>query len=100
HFSPLPHRNSAGRFTSGSSHNQDKAALTLCADFVAKVPKYQAMIFERKEAKLSSPINMAPRPSAKSPVSFSLGDEVPHIFIRESHQRPRKILISGGKRLF
>src|SRR6202048_3971488 len=55
--------------------------------------------FERNEAKLCSPFNMAPRPSAKSPVSFSLGDEVPHIFIRESHQQPRKILISGGKRL-
>jgi hypothetical protein len=43
---------------------------------------------------------MAPGPLSKSPVGFSLGDEVPHIFIRESHQRPRKILISGGKRLF
>src|ERR1700724_170527 len=32
--------------------------------------------FERKEAKLSSPINMAPRPLAESPVSFLLGDEV------------------------
>jgi hypothetical protein len=31
---------------------------------------------------------------------FSLGDEIPHIFIRESHQWPRKILIGGGKRLF
>jgi hypothetical protein len=31
HFSPLPHRNSVGRFTSGSSHNSDTAALTLCA---------------------------------------------------------------------
>ena len=31
HFSPLPHRNSAGRFTSGSSRNSDKAALTLRA---------------------------------------------------------------------
>src|SRR5467141_1148977 len=56
--------------------------------------------FERDEAKLCSPINMAPRPLSKPPVSFSLGDEVPHIFIRKSHQRPRKILISGGKRLF
>ena len=56
--------------------------------------------FERNEAKLCSPINMAPRPLSKPPVVFSLGDEVPHIFIRESHQRPRKILISGGKRLF
>src|ERR1700732_4767287 len=63
----------------------------LLADFVAKVAKYQATIFSKE--------NMAPRPSAKSPVSFSLGDEVPHIFIRESHQQPRKILISGGKRL-
>src|SRR6266849_1041841 len=56
--------------------------------------------FERDEAKLCSPINMAPRPLSKPPVSFSLGDEVPHVFIRKSHQRPRKILISGGKRLF
>src|ERR1700730_10403529 len=41
-----------------------------------------------------SPFNMAPRPLAKPPVSSSLGDEVPHIFIRESNQRPRKILIT------
>src|ERR1700730_16193914 len=54
--------------------------------------------FERNEAKLCSPFNMAPRPLAKPPVSLSLGDEVPHIFIRESHQRPRKFLISSGKR--
>jgi hypothetical protein len=42
------------------------------------------------------------RPAQRSnehlPVSLSRGDEVPHIFIRESHQRARKILISGGKR--
>src|SRR6516164_4963077 len=56
--------------------------------------------FERNEAKLCSPINTAPRPLSKPPVSFSLEDEVPHIFIRESHQWPRKILISGGQRLF
>src|SRR6516162_9151313 len=42
---------------------------------------------------------MAPRPLAKPPVSLSVGDEVPHIFIRESHQRARKILIISGKRL-
>jgi len=56
--------------------------------------------FERSAAKPSSPINLAPRPLSKSPVSFSLRDEVPHIVIRESHQRPREILISGGKGLF
>ena len=31
HFSPLPHRNSVDRFTSGSSHNSDTTALTLRA---------------------------------------------------------------------
>src|SRR5262249_25570144 len=50
--------------------------------------------------KSCSPINMAPRPFSRPPVSFSPGDEVPHIFILESHQRPREILISSGKRLF
>jgi hypothetical protein len=35
----------------------------------------------------------------KSPVSSSLGDEVPHIFIRKTHLQPSKFLISSGKRL-
>src|SRR5216684_7082313 len=57
--------------------------------------------FERNEAKLCSPINMAPRPLSKPPVGFFTRRRgPPHIFIRKSHQRPRKILISGGKRLF
>src|SRR5262249_36135919 len=43
---------------------------------------------------------MAPRPLSKPPVSFFTRDEVPLIFIRESHQWPRKILINDGKRLF
>ena len=55
--------------------------------------------FERNEAELCSPINMAPRPLAKSPVSSSRGDEVPYIFIRESHQWARRILMSSGKGL-
>jgi hypothetical protein len=42
---------------------------------------------------------MAPRPLAKLPVTLSRGDEVPHVFIGESHQRARKILISSAKRL-
>src|SRR6516165_3807593 len=68
--------------------------------YCCKSPKILRDDFlERNEAKLWSPFNMAPRPLAKSPVSFSRGDEVPHIFIRESHQRARKILISSGKRL-
>jgi hypothetical protein len=35
----------------------------------------------------------------KSPVSSSLCDEVPHIFIRKTHLQPREFLISSGKGL-
>jgi hypothetical protein len=35
----------------------------------------------------------------KSPVSLSLCDEVPHIFIPKSHLKPREFLISSAKRL-
>src|ERR1017187_9914105 len=35
----------------------------------------------------------------KSPVSSSLCDEVPHIFIPKSHLEPREFLISSAKRL-
>src|ERR1019366_9175498 len=35
----------------------------------------------------------------KSPVSSSLWDEVPHIFIPKSHLEPREFLISSAKRL-
>src|SRR3984893_19562639 len=69
------------------------------ADIVAKVPKIPGDdFFERNEAELCSPINMAPRPLRKSPVRLSPGDEVTHVCIRESPQRPRKTLINSGKR--
>jgi hypothetical protein len=35
----------------------------------------------------------------KSPVSSSLCDEVPHVFIPKSHLEPREFLISSAKRL-
>src|ERR1035437_8402883 len=35
----------------------------------------------------------------KSPVSLSLWDEVPHIFIPKSHLEPREFLISSAKKL-
>src|ERR1022692_3412156 len=35
----------------------------------------------------------------KSPVSSSLCDEVPHIFIQKSHLEPIEFLISSAKRL-
>src|SRR6516225_1112348 len=85
--------------SSSCGHDVAQTFAALCR-YCCKSPKILGDDFlERNEAKLCSPFNMAPRPLAKSPVSFSRGDEVPHIFIRESHQRARKILISSGKRL-
>src|ERR1035441_5072332 len=43
--------------------------------------------------------NMASGLLPKSPVSSSLCDEVPHIFIPKSHLEPREFLISSAKRL-
>src|ERR1700730_3952438 len=72
----------------------------LVCRYCCKSPKIpDGDFFERNEANLCSPINMVPRPLAKLPVSLSRGDEVPHVFIGESHQRARKIFISSGKRL-
>src|ERR1700724_2557937 len=96
----LPRRSIAVCFTPVSGIDSRSQALPGRADFVAKVPKYQTTIF-LKETKLNHARHLIwhPGPLAKPPMNLSLGDEVPHIFIRESHQRPRKILISGGKRL-
>src|ERR1017187_6216876 len=53
----------------------------------------------RKQNRTRSPINMASCLLPKSPVSLSLWDEVPHIFIPKSHLEPREFLISSAKRL-
>ena len=52
-----------------------------------------------RQDKPRSPIDMASGSLPKSPVSSSLCDEVPHIFIRKTHLQPREFLISSGKRL-
>jgi len=44
--------------------------------------------------KPQSPIDVAAGSLPKSPVSLSLDDEVPHIFIRKSRLWPREFLIS------
>jgi hypothetical protein len=85
--------------TSGAK--ADIAGLLLWADAVEKVRKCLVAIFS-KEAQLNHPrrLNMAPRPLSKSPVSFSLRDEVPHIVIRESHQRPKENFDQRWKKTF
>jgi len=45
------------------------------------------------------PIFVASVPLPRSPVSFSSGDEVPHIFTRTSRLRPGEFLVTCAKRL-
>src|SRR6516225_8174321 len=46
-----------------------------------------------------SPIRIDAIALSKSPVSLTLGDEVPHIFTRKPRLRPLEFLILGAKRL-
>jgi hypothetical protein len=74
--------------------------MTLCADFVAKIQNRRVTTFlPEDETSCVRPINMASSSSPKSPVSLSLGDEVPHIFNRKPRLRPRKIVVGCAKRL-
>src|ERR1700687_368141 len=53
----------------------------------------------RGRSKSRSLIDLASGSLPKSPVSFSLSDEVPHMFTRKSHPRLGKISINDAKRL-
>jgi hypothetical protein len=46
-----------------------------------------------------SPIRIDAIALSKSPVSLTLGDEVPHIFTRKPRQQPLEFLIIGAKRV-
>jgi hypothetical protein len=79
----------------------------ICADllvgagrYCCKSPKLLGTnLFVRKQKLLRSPINMAPNPFLKSPLSLLPGREVSLIFTQKSRQQPRKILVSSGKGL-
>src|SRR5215831_17573975 len=56
-------------------------------------------IFRENTKRKQSPIRIDAIALSKSPVSLTLGDEVPHIFTRKPRLRPLEILILGAKRL-
>jgi len=58
-------------------------------------PKFLAV----KKSDLRPPIDVAPITLPRSSASLSSGNEVPHIFTRESRLRPKEFLISSAKRL-
>ena len=68
--------------------------------FCCKTPKLSCDEFPGKaRSNPRSSIDMAPSSLAKSPVSSSPCDEVPHIFTRKSRLQPGKFLITSAKRV-
>ena len=79
---------------------QRSQALPSCADIVAKSPKLPGLICRRKTIRPHDRrFDIASITLARSRVSFSSGDEVPHIFTRKSCVQPKEILITSAKRL-
>jgi hypothetical protein len=82
----------------GAAYSKPIAALP--SDFVAK-SKFQDHEFptKNKDGKKSL-IRLAAAALSKSPVSLTLGDEAPHVFIRKQRLRPSEFFLIGAKRLF
>jgi hypothetical protein len=60
----------------------------------------QATTFPTKrQDKSQTPIDIASRPSPKSPVSSSRDDVTPHMFISTSRLQPENFMINDEKRL-
>ena len=55
--------------------------------------------FAKTRNRKQLPIRIDAIALSKSPVSLTLGDEVPHIFTRKPRLRPLEFLILGAKRL-
>src|SRR5262249_812017 len=55
--------------------------------------------FAKTRSRRETPIRIPSIALSKSPVSLTLGDEVPHIFTRKPRLRPLEFLILGAKRL-
>ena len=70
----------------------------LRADIVAKSPKLpDANISAVKKSDRRLPVDVASTTLPRSPASLSSGDEVPHIFTRNSRVQPKEILLTSAK---
>src|SRR5258705_2873729 len=68
--------------------------------FCCKSPKLPGANFSAVEkSDRRPPFDVASITLPRSPASLSSGDEVPHIFTRNSRVQPKEILITSAKRL-
>ena len=94
----LPRRSIAVRF-----YKQTPTGWVRCdamCRFCCKSPKLPGANFSAVEKfDRRPPFDVASITLPRSPASLSSGDEVPHIFTRNSRVQPKEILITSAKRL-
>src|ERR1700737_4211636 len=74
--------------------------MSACGRYCCKSPKLPGANFSAvKKSDRRPPVDVASITLPRSPASLSSGDEVPHIFTRNSRVQPKEILITSAKRL-
>ena len=77
------------------------AALTLCADIVAKVQNCPVIVLPPQDDPTDYRRSVYPQSRYRGRQRvLSSRNEVPHIFTRKSRVQPKEILITSAKRLF
>src|SRR5262245_36889535 len=80
--------------------HRPEGGMTAYGRYCCKSPKLPGDVFPAvSRSDLRAPVCAASITLPRSPVSLSVGDEVPHIFTRKSRLQPGKFLITSAKRL-
>src|SRR6476659_7499566 len=74
--------------------------MSVSGRYCCKSPKLRGANFSAvKKSDRRPPFDVASITLPRSPASLSSGDEVPHIFTRNSRVQPKEILMTSAKRL-
>jgi hypothetical protein len=96
----LPRRSIAVRFNLNEQTPTGRVQCDAVCRFCCKSPKLPGANFSAVEkSDRRPPFDVASITLPRSPASLSSGDEVPHIFTRNSRVQPKEILITSAKRL-
>jgi hypothetical protein len=96
----LPRRSIDVRFAPNKQTPTGRVQCDAMCRFCCKSPKLPGANFSAVEkSDRRPPFDVASITLPRSPASLSSGDEVPHIFTRNSRVQPKEILITSAKRL-
>ena len=92
---PFQGKNRGSQSSTRVSTMRPPSLISAYGRFCCKSPKMQATTFPTKrQNKSQTPIDIASRPSPKSPVSSSRDDVPPHMFISTSRLQPGNFMIN------